>query len=74
MKQFYLFINRNVMGEITGSEFPHQILVMGGHIDSWYKKYFFFYFKGHIKAQRKIFALLCDLCGFRYGTYNHNWN
>ena len=25
----------NVMGQITGSEFPDQFVVMGGHIDSW---------------------------------------
>jgi len=28
-------ISRNVMGEITGSEFPEQVVVIGGHIDSW---------------------------------------
>jgi carboxypeptidase Q len=27
--------SRNVMGEITGSEFPDQVIVMGGHTDSW---------------------------------------
>ncbi|MGD8278930.1 MAG: M28 family metallopeptidase [Gemmatimonadota bacterium] len=27
--------SRNVMGEITGSEFPDQVIVMGGHSDSW---------------------------------------
>jgi len=25
----------NVMGEIVGSEFPDEVIVMGGHIDSW---------------------------------------
>lgn len=25
----------NVMGEITGSEFPDEIIAVGGHIDSW---------------------------------------
>lgn len=25
----------NVMAEITGSEFPDQIITMGGHLDSW---------------------------------------
>ncbi len=25
----------NVIGEITGSEHPEQVVVMGGHIDSW---------------------------------------
>ena len=28
-------ISRNVIAEIQGSEFPDEILVMGGHIDSW---------------------------------------
>ena len=27
--------SRNVMAEITGSERPEQVVVMGGHIDSW---------------------------------------
>ncbi len=27
--------SRNVIAEITGSEFPDEIIVMGGHIDSW---------------------------------------
>tara|TARA_R110002049_G_scaffold75972_3_gene195460 strand:+ start:6181 stop:7554 length:1374 start_codon:yes stop_codon:yes gene_type:complete len=27
--------SRNVIAEITGSEFPEQIIVMGGHIDAW---------------------------------------
>lgn len=25
----------NVVAELLGSEFPEQILVLGGHIDSW---------------------------------------
>ncbi|MEG9328500.1 M20/M25/M40 family metallo-hydrolase [Salinimicrobium catena] len=25
----------NVIGEITGSEFPEEIIVVGGHLDSW---------------------------------------
>ena len=25
----------NVIGEITGSEYPNQIMVVGGHLDSW---------------------------------------
>lgn len=25
----------NVIGEITGSEFPNEIIVVGGHLDSW---------------------------------------
>jgi carboxypeptidase Q len=27
--------SRNVMAEIRGSEFPDQVIVLGGHIDSW---------------------------------------
>lgn len=27
--------SRNVMGEIRGREFPDEVIVMGGHIDSW---------------------------------------
>lgn len=27
--------SRNVMGEITGSEHPEEVVVLGGHIDSW---------------------------------------
>ncbi len=27
--------SRNVMSQITGSEFPEEIIVFGGHIDSW---------------------------------------
>ena len=27
--------SRNVMGEIVGSQFPDQVVVLGGHIDSW---------------------------------------
>lgn len=27
--------SRNVIAEITGSEFPNEIIVLGGHIDSW---------------------------------------
>ncbi|TXD82057.1 M20/M25/M40 family metallo-hydrolase [Subsaximicrobium wynnwilliamsii] len=25
----------NVIGEVTGSEFPNEIIVVGGHLDSW---------------------------------------
>lgn len=25
----------NVIGEITGSEFPNEIMIVGGHLDSW---------------------------------------
>jgi carboxypeptidase Q len=28
-------LSHNVMGEIRGSEFPDQIIVVGGHLDSW---------------------------------------
>lgn len=27
--------SRNVMAEVTGSEFPDEVVVLGGHIDSW---------------------------------------
>ena len=27
--------SRNVMAEITGSEFPNEVIVLGGHTDSW---------------------------------------
>jgi carboxypeptidase Q len=27
--------SRNVMAEIVGSEFPDEVIVLGGHIDSW---------------------------------------
>lgn len=26
---------RNAVGEITGSQFPNEIIVIGGHVDSW---------------------------------------
>ena len=28
-------LSHNVVGEIVGSEFPDQVIVIGGHIDSW---------------------------------------
>lgn len=28
-------LSRNVVGEIVGSEFPDEVIVLGGHIDSW---------------------------------------
>jgi len=28
-------LSHNVMGELTGSEYPNQVVVIGGHIDSW---------------------------------------
>ena len=42
--EFYYLMNcknypdvqsHNVIGEITGSEFPEEIIVVGGHLDSW---------------------------------------
>jgi carboxypeptidase Q len=27
--------SRNVMGEVTGSEHPEEVVVLGGHVDSW---------------------------------------
>jgi carboxypeptidase Q len=27
--------SRNVMAEVRGSEYPHEVVVLGGHIDSW---------------------------------------
>lgn len=27
--------SRNVVGEIVGSEYPEEVIVLGGHIDSW---------------------------------------
>ena len=27
--------SQNVMGEIIGSEYPNEVIVLGGHIDSW---------------------------------------
>jgi carboxypeptidase Q len=29
------FVTHNLIGEITGSTYPEQILLMGGHVDSW---------------------------------------
>jgi len=34
-KQFKDVQSYNVIGEITGSEFPNEIMVVGGHLDSW---------------------------------------
>lgn len=28
-------LSHNLIGEIVGSEFPNQVIVIGGHIDSW---------------------------------------
>ncbi|GAM28415.1 hypothetical protein SAMD00019534_115910 [Acytostelium subglobosum LB1] len=30
-----LAASRNVMGEVTGSDLPEQVVVIGGHVDSW---------------------------------------
>ena len=27
--------SRNVVGEIVGHEFPNEVVVVSGHIDSW---------------------------------------
>jgi len=34
-KQFDDVQSYNVIGEITGSEFPNEYIVVGGHLDSW---------------------------------------
>lgn len=34
-KWFPEALSHNVIGEIRGSEFPDQIIVVGGHLDSW---------------------------------------
>ncbi|WP_452222965.1 M20/M25/M40 family metallo-hydrolase [Lacinutrix chionoecetis] len=34
-KQFDDVLSYNVIGEITGSEFPNEYMVVGGHLDSW---------------------------------------
>jgi len=34
-KQFKDVQSYNVIGEITGSEFPNEYMVVGGHLDSW---------------------------------------
>ncbi|WP_298515529.1 M28 family metallopeptidase [uncultured Kordia sp.] len=34
-KQFNDAVSHNVIGEITGSEFPNEIIIVGGHLDSW---------------------------------------
>lgn len=34
-KQFDDVQSYNVIGEITGSEFPNEIMIVGGHLDSW---------------------------------------
>jgi len=34
-KQFKDVLSYNVVGQITGSEFPDEYMVVGGHLDSW---------------------------------------
>ena len=34
-KSFGDVMSQNVMGEIVGSEYPDEVIVLGGHIDSW---------------------------------------
>ncbi|MFD0864074.1 M20/M25/M40 family metallo-hydrolase [Sungkyunkwania multivorans] len=34
-QQFDDVLSHNVIGEIKGSEFPNEVMVVGGHLDSW---------------------------------------
>jgi hypothetical protein len=34
-EQFDDVLSYNVIGEITGSEFPNEYIIVGGHLDSW---------------------------------------
>ncbi|WP_411894668.1 M20/M25/M40 family metallo-hydrolase [Winogradskyella sp. A2] len=34
-QQFEDVLSYNVIGEITGSEYPNEIILVGGHLDSW---------------------------------------
>ena len=34
-KQYEDVMSYNVIGEITGSEFPNEYMIVGGHLDSW---------------------------------------
>ena len=34
-QQFDDVLSYNVIGEITGTEFPNQYMIVGGHLDSW---------------------------------------
>ncbi|WOD43855.1 M20/M25/M40 family metallo-hydrolase [Hwangdonia lutea] len=34
-KQLDDVLSHNVIGEITGSEFPNEYIIVGGHLDSW---------------------------------------
>lgn len=33
--EVYVGTSHNLIAEITGSQYPEEILLMGGHIDSW---------------------------------------
>lgn len=34
-KQYDDVLSHNVIGEIKGSEFPNEVIIVGGHLDSW---------------------------------------
>ncbi len=34
-KQYEDVLSHNVIGEIKGTEFPNEIIIVGGHLDSW---------------------------------------
>lgn len=34
-KRFAPGVSGNVIGEITGTELPHEVVLVGGHLDSW---------------------------------------
>ncbi|MEM6686107.1 MAG: M28 family metallopeptidase [Bacteroidota bacterium] len=34
-QQFEDVLSHNVIGQITGTEFPNEIIIVGGHLDSW---------------------------------------
>ena len=34
-KQFKDVLSYNVIGELTGSEYPNEYILVGGHLDSW---------------------------------------
>jgi carboxypeptidase Q len=33
--EWYESTSDNIIAEITGSELPNEVLVLGGHFDSW---------------------------------------
>ena len=33
--EWYTSTSHNIIAEITGSEYPEEILLLGGHFDSW---------------------------------------